>query len=53
MIKQQNGMKREVADLRKQIKDRNNIIREPIHKLESTSHITDASKNQITNTEVT
>ena len=40
-------MKKKVADLRKQIKGQNNIIREPIYKLESTSNIIDTTKNQI------
>lgn len=48
MIKQKNKMKREVADPRKQIRDQNNIIREPIHKFNSINHITDSTKNQIT-----
>lgn len=40
-------MKREIADLRKQIKAQNNIIRKPIPKLESTSNIIDTTKPKL------
>lgn len=47
--KQHNERKGEISGLRKQIKEQNNIIREPMLKLESTRNITDTTKNQITN----